>query len=136
MVVPLACTPGSTQTLTVPSADTSYVWEGKSSSAQYYVNKAGVSLKEGCVWGQPNGGKGNWSPVVIGAGYSDNTTWLSISQNSLNSEPLDYNIKIVAAEGGKISGECRYENGKIYGQSSGDGCTVAVVSGSAQYVLY
>jgi hypothetical protein len=136
MVIPLACTPGSSQTLTVPEADTSYSWLGKPTSAQYYANNAGVSLEEGCTWGQPNQGKGNWSPVVIGAGYRDNKTWLSIAKNSLNSDPLNYNIKIVVSNGGKMNGECRYENGVFYGATSTNGCTVALESGSATYVLY
>jgi len=136
MVVPLLCTPGSTEELTVPDASNSYVWKGKSSSAQYYVNNAGIGLEDGCRWGIPNGGLGNWSPVVIGAGYSDGKTWLSISQNSLNSEPLNYNIRIVAEDGSKISDECFYEKGKL---SNGDpvGCTVALENGgSARFELY
>lgn len=135
MVVPLACTPGSTQELTVPDASNSYVWRGSPSSAQYYVNNAGIDVENGCVWGPPNGGRGNWSPVVIGAGYSGGKTWLSISQNNLNSEPLNYNIKIVARDGAKVSQECKYENGKF---SNGDpvGCTAAVEGGGADFVLY
>lgn len=136
MVVPLSCAPDSKQELTVPEASNSYVWQGKSSSAQYYVNNAGISTEDGCRWGTPNGGLGNWSPVVIGAGYSDGKTWLSISQNNLNSDPLNYNIRIVAEDGSKINGDCCYENGKI---TNGDpvGCTVAVENGgSARFELY
>lgn len=135
MVVPVSCSPGSTQELTVPDAANSYAWGGKPSSAQYYVNNAGVELEDGCVWGPPDGGRGNWSPVVIGAGFREGKTWLSIAQNNLNSKPLNYNIKIKADEGGKLSQECRYEDGKF---STGDstGCTVAVESGSAKFVLY
>jgi len=136
MVVPLSCTPGSKQELTVPEASNSYVWQGKSSSAQYYVNNAGISLEDGCQWGTPGGGLGNWSPVVIGAGFSDGKTWLSISQNSLNSEPLNYNIRIVAEDGSKVSGDCCYENGKFTNGES-VGCTVAVDNGgSARFELY
>jgi hypothetical protein len=135
MVVPLSCSPGSSQDLTVPEASNSYVWRGSATSAQYYVNNAGVDLEDGCVWGKPNGGKGNWSPVVVGAGYSDGKTWLSIAQNNLNSDPLNYNIRIVADDGAKISDECKYEDGKF---SNGDpsGCTVAVEDGSARFELY
>lgn len=94
MVVPLSCTPGSVLELTVPIADSYYVWQGKPTSAQYYVNPAGTSLEDGCVWGDPNGDLGNWSPMIFGAGYSNGISWLSISQNQLNSRPLGYNVKV------------------------------------------
>jgi predicted heme/steroid binding protein len=42
MVVPLAAEPGTTSALTVSDVSTSYVWGGGPSSAQYYVNNAGV----------------------------------------------------------------------------------------------
>lgn len=135
MVVPLSCSAGSVQTLTVPDAANSYVWRGGPSSAQYYVNNAGVGLEDGCVWGQPNGGKGNWSPVVVGAGYRNGKTWLSISQNSLNSDSLNFNIRIVAGDGASVSAECKYENGKFSGGDT-TGCTVAVEGGSAIFELY
>jgi hypothetical protein len=137
MVIPLPCTSGSSQPLTVPNGDNSYHWQGMQSSAQYYVNNAGIDPEQGCVWGSAGGGKGNWSPVVFGAGYSDDKTWLSISQNNLNSAHLNYNVRIVAAdENSEISGECKYENGKFSGATSGNGCTVAVVKGTANYELY
>lgn len=64
MVVPLACEAGSEKQLTVPVSDVSYKWQGKPTSAQYYVNKAGVGIKDGCTWGQEGQGRGNWSPMV------------------------------------------------------------------------
>lgn len=135
MVVPLSADPGTTTTLTVPSADNSYVWRGNPSSAQYYVNNAGIDLQDGCVWGPPNGGRGNWSPLVVGAGYREGKTWLSISQNNLNSDAANFNIRIEAIGDAQCSQDCRYENGKF---STGDavGCTVAVTGGVAKFVLY
>ena len=135
MVIPLPCSGGSVQTLTVPDAANSFKWRGGLTSAQYYVNKAGVGVEQGCVWGEPGGDKGNWSPVVVGAGYSGGKTWLSISHNSLNSDPLGFNIRIVADGTARLSTECKYEDGKI---STGDpsGCTVAVEGGSAIFELY
>jgi hypothetical protein len=135
MVVPLVAEPGTTSTLTVPDASTSYHWRGGPSSAQYYVNNAGIDVEQGCVWGPPNGGRGNWSPIVVGAGFSEGKTWLSISQNNLNSDPANFNMKIVPVGNAKLSQDCRYEDGKF---STGDkvGCTVAVEGGSAKLVLY
>ncbi|KAI5811386.1 hypothetical protein DFH27DRAFT_533189 [Peziza echinospora] len=137
MVVPLRSTPGSTTDLTVPDASTYFTWKGLPTSAQYYVNPAGTSLKDGCVWGKPNGGLGNWSPMIFGAGYHNGMTWLSISQNQLNPSPLNFNVRIVAGPGGKLNGQCKYENGKFSGGGNGEqGCTAALSSGDAYFELY
>jgi len=66
MVVPLQCDPGTEKPLTSPDADASgaYTWRGGSTSAQYYVNNAGVTVEEGCLWGQDGGEVGNWAPYV------------------------------------------------------------------------
>ncbi|KAF8545369.1 protein UTH1 [Trichophaea hybrida] len=135
MVVPLNCSPGSSQDLTVPDAANSYIWRGGVTSAQYYINNAGVGLEDGCIWGTPNGGKGNWSPLVVGAGYRNGKTWLSIAPNTLNREPANFNMKIVADDGAKISEECKYENGK-FSNGNPNGCTVAIEDGSAHFELY
>jgi len=66
MVIPLQCDPGTEQVLTAPDADApgAFTWRGGATSAQYYVNNAGVSVKDGCVWGQASGVVGNWAPYV------------------------------------------------------------------------
>lgn len=137
MVVPVFSTPGSKLPLTNPDGNTYYKWQGKITSAQYYVNPQGTSLEDGCVWGVPDGGLGNWSPMIIGVGYSAGMSWISISQNQLNSKPLNFNIKIVAAPGAKLNGECKYENGQFSGGGYGEqGCTAALKDGDAYFVLY
>lgn len=129
MVVPLACAPGSTKPLTVPDAAVSYQWEGMSTSAQYYVNNAGISIDKGCTWGKPDGGLGNWAPMVFGAGQSNGMMWLSMSQNQLNSGPLNFNVEIIGG-----NSVCKYENGKF---STPGGCTTAAKPGTpVSYVLY
>jgi len=131
MVVPLGCSSGSSEALTVPDGSNSYEWQGKQTSAQYYVNPAGTSVQEGCQWGSEGGDLGNWSPIVLGAGYSAGKTWVSISQNQLNSSPLNFNIKIVASDG-----TCKYEDGQFTGTGAiAQGCTVGA-SGDAQFILY
>ncbi|TGZ81636.1 SUN-domain-containing protein [Ascodesmis nigricans] len=137
MAVPIYVTPGSTQPLTVPYASASYVWKGKQTSAQYYVNDAGVSLEEGCTWGMVNGGKGNWAPMVFGAGVDNNgATYVSLFQNPETTNKLNFNIKI---ETGNPEGDCKYENQKFYGPGTRDGsqngCT-ALVTGTAKYIFY
>lgn len=129
MVIPLACPPGSTRPLTVPISTDSYTWKGMATSAQYYVNKAGVGIKDGCAWGQEGKGIGNWAPMIFGAGEDSGVIWLSISQNQLNPEPLGYNVEI---KGGNSI--CKYENGKF---STPGGCTVSAMPGTAvTFLLY
>lgn len=94
MVVPTFTNPGETKDLTVVDSGSYYVWQGKMTSSQYYVNNAGVPLEEGCIWGVPNADKGNWSPMIFGAGYSNGMAYISISQNQLNSNPLNYNVRV------------------------------------------
>jgi len=94
MNVPTFSTPGSKLPLTNPDGETYYKWQGKITSAQYYVNPQGTSLEDGCVWGTPMGGLGNWSPMIFGVGYSNGMSWLSISQNQLYSGSLGFNVKV------------------------------------------
>lgn len=97
MNVPTFSTPGSKLPLTNPDGSTYYQWQGKMTSAQYYVNPQGTSLEDGCIWGAPDGGYGNWAPMIFGAGYSNGMSWLSISQNQLYSKPLNFNVKVRTA---------------------------------------
>ena len=51
MVIPTVVGGGSTSVITVVDQSTYYTWRGGATSAQYYVNNAGVSWEDGCVWG-------------------------------------------------------------------------------------
>lgn len=134
MVIPTVVEAGGTQPLTVVDEDTYYRWQGGKTSAQYYVNNAGVSVEDGCNWGSQGSGKGNWAPVEFGAGATNGQSWLSLIPNPNNREAANFNVKIVADGDSTVSGKCVYENGKFNG--GGDGCTVTVTSGSAKYVIY
>lgn len=135
MVIPTYVEAGDTQPLTVVDEDSYYEWEGKKTSAQYYVNNAGVSLEDGCVWSTSGSGNGNWAPLNFGAGSTGGISYLSLIPNPNNKDALNYNVKIVAADSSaSINGECSYENGEFSGGS--DGCTVSVTSGRAHIVLY
>jgi hypothetical protein len=130
--VPLAAAPGVTHDLTCPDGDSYFFWEGKATSAQYYVNPKGVSTEKGCQWGDGSEPIGNWAPINLGVGYTKNGKFLSIFPNApTTDEPLDFNIKL---EGDNLSDECRYENGKFYdskGPIQGNsGCTVRSISNS------
>ncbi|EJS41952.1 sun4p [Saccharomyces arboricola H-6] len=135
MVIPTFVQAGSSLPLTVVDQDTYYTWEGLKTSAQYYVNNAGISVEDGCVWGSSSTGVGNWAPLNFGAGSSDGVAYLSLIPNPNNGNALNFNVKIVAADDSStVNGECAYENGSFSGSS--DGCTVAVTAGQAKFVLY
>ena len=135
MVVPTLVQPNSKKPISVVDEDSYYKWQGKSTSSQYYVNNAGVSVEDGCIWGTDGSGVGNWAPVVLGAGYINGITYLSIIPNPNNKEAPNYSVKIEAADGASVNGDCSYENGQYSGSGS-DGCTVSVTSGTANFVFY
>ena len=121
--IPLSLGHNELQPLTCPDGDKYFKWQGKTTSAQYYVNPRGTSPEKGCQWGDGSEPIGNWAPVNLGVG-SNNGKWLSIFQNSpTTNEKLDFNIKI---KGDNLSGSCKYENGKFISESGSNdsGCTV------------
>ncbi|KAI9845015.1 MAG: hypothetical protein M1837_005159 [Sclerophora amabilis] len=134
--IPLLTKPGGSVELTCPDEATYYKWEGKPTSAQYYVNPPGVPLEKACTWGS-GGNVGNSAPVNLGVGKSAGSSWLSIMPNyPTNSEVnLDMKIAIVSSNGGKVSGSCKYENGQFHDDNGTNdkGCTVNLISGEAKY---
>jgi len=136
MVVPTCAQPGSVVPMSVVNEDTYYTWQGKKTSAQYYVNNAGVPVDQACVWSSEGSNRGNWAPMVFGSGYTGGMTWLSLFPNPLaNGAALNYNVRIVAADSSSvINGECSYVNGVYSGGANG--CTVAVTQGSAYFELF
>ncbi|KAK6204525.1 uncharacterized protein RJT21DRAFT_116965 [Scheffersomyces amazonensis] len=135
MNIPTLLTAGGNAPVSVVDSDTYYTWRGGKTSTQYYVNNAGVSVENGCIWGTAGSGVGNWAPVVLGAGTTGGNTYLSLIPNPNNQTPPNYNIKIVGTSGSTVNGQCSYENGQYNGSGS-DGCTVTVTSGSAQFVFF
>lgn len=138
MVIPTYVEAGSSLPLTVVNEETYYQWENKLTSAQYYVNNAGVSYEDGCIWGESGSGVGNWAPLNFGAGWVSSgggISYLSLIPNPNNSEAPNYSVKIVANDGASMNGECYYENGSYNGDGT-DGCTVALTSGTASFVFY
>ncbi|KAK2806653.1 hypothetical protein FQN51_006619 [Onygenales sp. PD_10] len=133
--VPLDALPGSTSPLTCPDASNYYSWQNKATSAQYYVNPKGTSVKEGCQWGDGSKPIGNFAPLNLGVGKRDGAIFISIFQNQPTTDAkLDFNIEI---KGDNLGGSCKYENGVYYGSNGPDpkGCTVEVMSGEAYYVF-
>jgi len=127
--VPLEAAAGSTNPLTCPDGDNYYMWQGLKTSAQYYVNPAGVGAADACQWGSSAKPWGNWAPLNLGVGYSAGAAWLAIFQNSpTTNEKLDFTVEIV---GDNVVGKCRYSNGQYCSGdhyqtcSSTTGCTVS-----------
>ncbi|WPK22943.1 hypothetical protein PUMCH_000166 [Australozyma saopauloensis] len=127
---------GGSAPVSVVHAETYFTWKNGKSSAQYYVNNAGVTVQNGCVWGSAGSGVGNWAPVVLGAGQNGGNTYLSLIPNPNNKDAPNYNIKIVGADGSSTVGTCKYENGSYQGGNGSDGCTFTVTGGTAQFVFY
>lgn len=129
--MPLNVAAGSTDNLTCPDASNYYTWGGGSTSAQYYVNPAGVGVSDACTWGSDANPWGNFAPLNLGVGYSDGAAWLAIFQNSPTTDAkLDFSVEIT---GEGLAGTCRYRNGQYcsgtdYSDcSSTNGCTVSNV---------
>ena len=124
--IPTVIEAGETQPLTCPDASNYYQWEGKSTSAQYYLNPPGYGASDACQWGTPGKPLGNYAPVNFGVGYSSGTTWLSIQANTPTTNAVyPGTIEIQ----GNLSGSCKYENGQ-YCSASGcnsAGCTVSYI---------
>lgn len=139
--IALGAEPGQTYDLTCPDANNYYIWEGSFTSAQYYVNPAGVGVDKACQWqtadtagswhGAP-GNIGNWAPINLGVGKgSTGSTYISLFQNRPTnpSGTLDFSITIT----GDISGSCSYNGGTFYSNGVADpnGCTVSLVHSSS-----
>jgi hypothetical protein len=128
--VPLNTKPGKTYPLTCPNADNYYNWQGGKTSAQYYVNPAGVSMSDACQWGSAANPWGNFAPMNLGVGYSNGRAWLSIFQNAPTTDAkLEFTVEIKG--GDDMSGTCKYSNGQYCSQngcSSTTGCTVSFFS--------
>lgn len=128
---------GATEPICNPDATTYYNWEGSSTSAQYYINPAGVSVHDACQWGSSGSNTGNWAPTNMGVGKNAaGETFISLFQNAPTNPDgtLNFNIEIT----GDVSGKCAYKDGKYYnnGVESSTGCTVAVSSGGTALFVF
>lgn len=111
-----------------------YQWDGKPTSAQYYVNKKGLNVADACVWdssADPSGA-GNWAPINIGVGKAyDGVTYISIFPNApTNNVKLDFNIEIT----GDVNTKCSYIDGQWSGGSNG--CTTGLRPGGQATIRY
>ncbi|RAR04985.1 FCH-domain-containing protein [Stemphylium lycopersici] len=146
MTFPVTVVPGETGFLANPDQQKYFVWQGKKTSAQYYVNKQGIPEDEACTWGKEMGGKGNWAPAVFGTSFDDGPVqqgFSSLKQNELcKKEQLGYDITFV---GDGVISPCRYKSatnqwceGDKCWQDPDRGCTIFVSSQhlGARYELW
>lgn len=136
MVVPTLLSSQSSEPVSVVIEDSYYEWDGKPTSAQYYVNNAGVSVEDGCIWSTSGTTVGNWAPLVIGSGSLNGVTYLSLIPNPNNEAGTNYNVKFVARDGASTVGSCSYVDNVYTGGSGSDGCTFTVTSGIVDIVFY
>lgn len=136
MVVPTLLSAQGSAAVSVVDEESYFQWEGKPTSSQYYVNNAGVSVEDGCIWSTSGTTVGNWAPLVIGAGSLNGVTYLSLIPNPNNEAGTNYNVKFVARDGAETVGECSYINNVYTGGSGSDGCTFTVTSGVVDIVFF
>ncbi|KOS21020.1 Secreted beta-glucosidase sun1 [Escovopsis weberi] len=134
MVIPAVADPGATVPLCNPDQGSYYQWQNLGTSAQYYVNKKGVTPDKGCVWNSPDDhdSRGNWAPIICGVGKAaDGITYLSIFQNLPTSNAkLDFNIEIT----GDVNSKCSYIDGEWTGGDNG--CTTGMQPGGKAIIRY
>lgn len=134
MVIPIETMPGGTYELTNPASNDYYVWQGKPTTAQYYVNKLNVDLDQACVWTSTKypGAAGNWAPINIGLGQDAfGITWISIFPNAPTSQAsLDFNIEIT----GDVNSKCALKNGQYTGGLNG--CTTDITGNGTATVVF
>ena len=130
---------GGSHPLTCPNGADYFVWEGKPTSAQYYLNNKGIPTEKACQWGDGSEPIGNWAPMNLGVGYSAGATWLSMFKNEPTTDAdLDFAVGIT---GKGVTAECMYDGqGKFYDANgpvtSGNGCTTSFApGGSAKFVF-
>lgn len=131
MIIATEVKPGSTTRLTCIALEGYYTWMGKPTTAQFYVNNAGVTQEEGCRWGYEGSDIGNWAPLVFGSGVSGELAYISLFKNPNNPHGANFNAELIAdGPDSKVNGQCQYVRGKFLGANP-DGCTVAVERGRA-----
>ncbi|KAF2122959.1 hypothetical protein BDV96DRAFT_481660 [Lophiotrema nucula] len=135
MTIPLTIPKGETREIAVPF-HSYWLWDNHGTSAQYYINKKGVSADAGCTWTDGSQDKGNWAPLNFGAGWDDinmNMGFFSLAQNKPTNPNarLDYDINFVG-DAKDLINPCSYKSatgefcGANQGCSTDVGCTVSI----------
>ncbi|KAF2865523.1 hypothetical protein BDV95DRAFT_652392 [Massariosphaeria phaeospora] len=133
--MPFTLKPGETGELASPNLSKYYQWQGKATSAHYYINPQGVPEKEACTWSDESRAVGNWAPVIFGTSFDDlkpgqeRYGYSGIKQNELRmTDKLNFAITFT---GEGIRSPCTWDNKKnvfCEGKDCGEfkGCTVSL----------
>lgn len=137
--LPLELAGGSAEQLANPDQSSYFYWEGKPTTAQYYINPAGFTADKACTWGSSSDDNtGNWAPMNMGVGYSNGVTYLSIFPNEPTTDAkLKFNVKFE----GDVSPACYYDASSATYYKDGvpntsEGCTVGIPQGSSAKVVF
>jgi hypothetical protein len=109
MTFPLTLGPGQEGYLASPDLGNYYMWEGKATSAHYYINDQGISEDDACTWAKDGDARGNWAPVIFGTSFDGKSQkgYSSLKQNELNRKTkLNYSISF---EGDGVVSPCSYK---------------------------
>lgn len=125
--VPLDTQPGTTLAVSCPDSADYYEWNNLPTTAQWYINPAGVSVDDACQWGSSAENYGNWAPINMGCGKdASGNTFLSLFPNTptTTNTYLSFSVQIT---GSGVSGDCSYSGGTFYqdGSELSTGCTVS-----------
>ncbi|KAJ2970625.1 hypothetical protein NQ176_g8097 [Zarea fungicola] len=125
--------PGAKVPVWNPNQSSYFKWKDMKTSAQYYINPAGVPVEKACIWGSaastPN--TGNWAAVNLGVGMDDNgITYISLFLNkpTSNAQP-DFNMEVLGG-----NSPCGFKDGAWIGGS--DGCTTGLAKGQTATVRF
>jgi hypothetical protein len=136
--LPLELASGASEQLANPDQSSYFYWEGKPTTAQYYINPAGYQADQACTWGTAAKPIGNFAPMNMGVGYSDGVTYLSIFPNAPTTDAkLKYNVKFE----GDVSPSCYYDASSATYYKDGvpntsEGCTVGIPEGGSAKVIF
>jgi hypothetical protein len=136
--IPITTHAGGSAELACPDNGKYYKWDGKPTSAQYYINPKGTPENEACQWGDGSKSIGNWAPVNLGVGFdsASQKAYISLFPNAPTNPDgkLDFVVELVADQ---MSGRCKYSKGMYYfgdnysESSPTKGCTASTILISA-----
>ncbi|KAF2689137.1 glycoside hydrolase family 132 protein [Lentithecium fluviatile CBS 122367] len=141
--IPLTVKPGETGELANPDQGTYYFWDGKATSAHYYINKQGVPESEACTWGTDSKkAVGNWAPLIFGTSFDDRN--MRVGFSSLKQNELIWNDRAdftATFTGEGVKSPCKYKH--ITGEFCQDAncgrdvnCTASVKEGSTLTLVF
>lgn len=139
MLIPTLVGSGSNEVLAVPGID---YWA--KTASHFYINPPGVSVSDGCKWGDSSNPWGNWSPYVAGANMDDSqNTFVKIGWNPVylqescpfkNTKPT-FGVRITCDDPSKCVGLPCEINPSIQGVNGVDSSLSADGAGGGEFCV-